>query len=249
MDALSNRSALITGAAGGLGFATARLFLAAGARVALTDIRQAEGEARAAELGERAMFIAHDVTSAADWQRVVECAEARLGPLSILINNAGIAQAPVPADQCTEDEYRRIIDINQVSTFLGMQAAVPSLRRAGGGAIVNVSSVAGLKAHPGAIAYVASKFAVTGMTKVAALDFAKDKIRVNSVHPGLIDTPMVRPASPAPGPDLVAQFAATLPIPRASQPEEIARVILFLASDAASFCTGAAFTADGGWTL
>jgi 3alpha(or 20beta)-hydroxysteroid dehydrogenase len=249
MDALCNRSAVITGAAGGLGFATARLFLAAGARVALTDIRQEEGEAHAAELGERAMFIAHDVTSAADWQRVVDCAEARFGPLSILVNNAGIAQAPVPTDQCTEDEYRRIIDINQVSTFLGMRAVVPSLRRAGGGAIVNVSSVAGLKAHPGAIAYVASKFAVTGMSKVAALDFAKDKIRVNSVHPGLIDTPMVRPASSAPGPDPVAQFAATLPIPRASQPEEIAQVILFLASDAASFCTGAAFTADGGWTL
>lgn len=149
----------------------------------------------------------------------------------------------------SEADYRRTIEINQLSCFLGMKTVVPYMRNAGGGAIVNVSSVAGLKAERGSIAYTASKFAVTGMTKVAALDLAKDRIRVNSVHPGLVDTPMVRPEG---GPDAfepILQFAAALPIPRPGRPEEIASLIVFLASDAASFVTGAAYLADGGWTL
>lgn len=246
---LNGRTAIITGAAGGIGAATAAMLAKAGARVVLTDIKQAEGRKTVAGIGPNARFADHDVSDSGDWQAVVAFAEAEFGPVSILVNNAGVAVIPAPLDQVSDADYRRTIEVNQMSCFLGMKAVVPSMRRAGGGAIVNVSSVAGLKAERGAISYCASKFAVTGMTKVAALDLASDNIRVNSVHPGLVDTPMVRPPGGPEAFEPIMQFAATLPIPRPARPEEIANLIVFLASDAASFLTGGAYTADGGWTL
>lgn len=172
---LTGKVAIVTGAAGGIGAAAARLLVQAGGRVVLTDIKQGEGERVASEIGAGAHFVTHDVTSACDWKAVITVAEERFGPVSILVNNAGIATAPVSLEEVSEADYRRVTDINQLSCFLGMKMVVPSMRAAGGGAIVNVSSVAGLKAERGSIAYTASKFAVTGMTKVAALDLADRK--------------------------------------------------------------------------
>lgn len=247
---LTGKVAIVTGAAGGIGAATARLLAGMGALVVLTDINQSGGARVAGEIGANARFVAHDVANACDWGTVLSVAEDTFGPVSVLVNNAGVATAPTPLDEVRESDYRRTIEVNQLSCFLGMKAVVPSMRRGAGGSIVNVSSVAGLKAEAGAIAYTASKFAVTGMTKVAALDLAKDRIRVNSVHPGLVDTPMVRPQGGDAGAfEPILQFAESLPIPRPGAPEEIAALIAFLASDAASFMTGGAYLADGGWTL
>lgn len=246
---LDGKVAIVTGAAGGIGASTARMLAEAGALVVLTDRNQATGDEVARAIGPAACFVAHDVANVCDWKTVLAVAEDRFGPVSILVNNAGIATAPCSLEEMAEADYRQTIEVNQLSCFLGMKTVVSSMRQAGGGAIVNVSSVAGLKAERGSIAYTASKFAVTGMTKVAALDLAKDGIRVNSVHPGLVDTPMVRPEG---GPEAFApilQFAAGLPIPRPGRPEEIAGLIVFLASDSASFMTGGAYLADGGWTL
>jgi len=246
---LKDRVAIVTGAAGGIGAATARLLAEAGAFVLLTDVKRPEGEAVALEIGARSRFASHDVSRSSDWEFMVKIAEESFGPVSVLVNNAGVATAPLPLDQVSEEDYRRVIDINQVACFLGMKAVVPSMRSAGRGAIVNVSSVAGLKAERGAIAYTASKFAVTGMTKVAALDLANDSIRVNSVHPGLVDTPMVRQSDSPEAFEPILQFATSLPIPRPGRADEIANLIVFLASDAASFITGGSYAADGGWTL
>lgn len=246
---LSGKVTVVTGAGGGIGMATARMLADAGASVVITDVKQAEGERLAGEIGTRARFVTHDVANACDWNTVIRVAEDSFGFVSILVNNAGVATAPASLEEVSETDYRRVIDTNQLSCFLGMKAVVPSMRAAGGGAIVNVSSVAGLKAERGSIAYTASKFAVTGMTKVAALDLAKHNIRANSVHPGLVDTPMIRPPGGAEAFEPIRQFASSLPIPRPGMPEEIASLIVFLASDAASFMTGGAYLADGGWTL
>lgn len=248
-DTFSGEVAIVTGAAGGIGAATARMLAAQGAKVVLTDVKQAPGAQIAEEIGEAARFVAHDVSNGCDWKTVLSVAEDSFGAVSILVNNAGIAATPTPLYEVSEADYRRVIEINQLSCFLGMKTVAPSMIRRGGGAMVNVSSVAGLKAERGAIAYVASKFAVTGMTKVAALDFAKDNIRVNSVHPGLVDTPMVRPEGGAEAFEPILQFASGLPIPRPGSPDEIANLIAFLASESASFLTGGSYAADGGWTL
>ena len=248
-DTFSGEVAIVTGAAGGIGAATARMLAAQGAKVILTDVKQAPGAQIAEEIGEAARFVAHDVSNGCDWKTVLSVAEDSFGPVSILVNNAGIASTPTPLYEVSEADYRRVIEINQLSCFLGMKTVAPSMIRRGGGAMVNVSSVAGLKAERGAIAYVASKFAVTGMTKVAALDLAKDNIRVNSVHPGLVDTPMVRPEGGADAFEPILQFASVLPIPRPGSPDEIANLIVFLASKSASFLTGGSYAADGGWTL
>lgn len=248
-DTFTGEVAIVTGAAGGIGAATARMLAAQGAKVVLTDVKQAPGAQIAEEIGGAARFVAHDVSNGCDWKTVLSIAEDSFGPVSILVNNAGIASTPMPLYEVSEADYRRVIEINQLSCFLGMKTVAPSMIRRGGGAMVNVSSVAGLKAERGAIAYVASKFAVTGMTKVAALDLAKDNIRVNSVHPGLVDTPMVRPEGGSDAFEPILQFASGLPIPRPGSPDEIANLIGFLASKSASFLTGGTYAADGGWTL
>jgi 3alpha(or 20beta)-hydroxysteroid dehydrogenase len=241
--------AIVTGGAGGLGAAMCRLLAAGGAKVVATDIDEQRGKALAAELGAAGLFQRQDVSDAQAWRDVVARAEAAFGPVNILINNAGIAPQTAKIDEYSEDTYRRVIEVNQLSVFLGMKYVAPSMRRAGGGSIVNMSSVAGLQAARHAVAYVASKFAITGMTKVAALDLAEDNIRVNSVHPGAIDTPMLQMPGTTPENNPVLEYLKSMPIPRPAAPEEVARVALFLASDAASFCTGGAFSADGGFTL
>jgi 3alpha(or 20beta)-hydroxysteroid dehydrogenase len=241
MGQLDGKVALITGASRGQGEAEARAFVRNGARVLITDILEPEGNALAAELGERARFTRLDVTSEADWAAAVELAMQAFGRLDILVNNAGTIFSR-SIEETTLEMYSSVIDINQVGTFLGMRSVVAPMRAAGGGAIVNISSTCAHKGVPGYVAYTASKFAVRGMTKVAALEFAQYGIRVNSIDPGLIDTNMTR--------DLPAGFVDAvlpgIPMRRLGTVREIADMVLFLASDASSYCTGSAFVIDGG---
>lgn len=242
MDRLNGKVALITGAAQGMGAAHARLFIEHGAKVVLTDLNEEKGQALAAELGENAHFISHNVTKEADWLRVVEETEAKFGPIQVLVNNAGITMAKNMLD-VTVEEYKRIVDINQVSVFIGMKAVAPSMIKAGGGSIVNISSMNGLVA--GAIGYTDTKFAVRGMTKAAAINLAPLGIRVNSVHPGVIATPMVVQEDTKAA---VEEFAKHIPMKRVAQPEEVSNMVLFLASDDSSYSTGSEFVIDGGMT-
>jgi 3alpha(or 20beta)-hydroxysteroid dehydrogenase len=244
MSSLKGKVAIVTGSSRGIGLAIARKFIEEEAKVIMTDIAD-EGEARAAELGANATFIRHDVTSAGRWSEVVAQGVAHFGDVSVLVNNAGISDFNA-IDDCSEDRYRRLVEVNQMSVFLGMKAVIAVMRKAGGGSIINTSSTAGLFGAPASIGYVASKFAVTGMTKAAALDLGKFGIRVNSVHPGPVATAMMAEAR-AGGIDIEPALRG-LPIGRAAQPVELAGVYAFLASDAASYCTGSCFTVDGGLT-
>ena len=242
---LSGKVAIITGAARGMGAAFARRLIDEGAQVMLTDVLDKEGEATARSLGGNARFMRHDVSSEAEWQRVVGATEAAFGPVNVLVNNAGIVVYG-PIESIELADYMRVIDINQVGVFLGMKSVLPSMKRAGGGAIVNISSVAGIIGGPMTLAYTASKFAVRGMTKSAAIEFAPHNIRVNSVHPGVIRTPMTAPAPGAEDP--LAAVAAMTPAGRVGDPDEVANVVLMLASDESRFSTGAEFIVDGGFT-
>ena len=188
MGRLQDKVIVITGAAQGMGETHARKCLEHGAKVVLTDVNVEKGEDLAASLGENALFIKHDVTNEQDWSNVVEQTETKFGPINVLVNNAGITIAKSLLETSLED-YRRILDINQVSVFLGMKAVTPSMKKTENGSIINISSINGLVG--GAIGYTDSKFAVRGMTKAAALELANYGIRVNSVHPGIIATPMI----------------------------------------------------------
>jgi len=241
---LAGRVALISGAARGQGAAEARLFVAEGAAVVLGDVLDAPGEAVAAEIGDRAAYVHLDVTREDSWRAAVDVARARYGRLDVLVNNAGILRAG-PAETLPLEDFEAVVRVNQVGCFLGMKAVIPAMRDAGGGSIVNISSTAGITGRPGVVAYVASKWAITGMTKSAALELGHLGIRVNSVHPGAIDTPMI--AGPAFEADRVA-YVAKLPIQRLGVPEDVAALVLFLASDESTYCTGAEFVVDGGAT-
>ena len=242
MGRLDNKVAIVTGAAQGMGATHAKLFIEEGAKVILTDLNEEKGNALAAELGGNAIFIKHNVANEADWAAVIQKAEEAFGPVNILVNNAGISMNKGLMD-FTLDEYRRIVDINQVSVFLGMKAVVPSMKKAGNGSIVNISSMNGLVA--GAIGYTDTKFAVRGMTKAAALNLAHMGIRVNSVHPGVIATPMIMQEDSKAA---IEEFAKQIPLKRVSQPEEVSQLVVFLASDESSYSTGAEFVVDGGIT-
>lgn len=232
---LTGKVAIISGAAQGMGASHVRTFIAEGAKVVACDVLEEAGNALAAELGDVVRFIRADVTKAEDWRRAVAVAEA-FGPIDILVNNAGIF-AMSPIDSVTEAEFRRLFEVNQLGTLLGMQAVLPSMRRAGGGSIINVSSVAGLAGAERMMSYVASKFAIRGMTKVAALELGRENIRVNSVHPGGVETPMTAGAPPP----------TRLPISRIAKADEVSKMMVYLASDESSFCTGSEFVIDGGY--
>ena len=242
---LEGKVALISGAARGIGEADARLFVEEGARVVLGDVLDPEGERVASELGDRASYLHLDVSDPSSWDAAVAHARERFGRLDVLVNNAGILRFSRIEDTSIE-EYEAVIKVNQVGAFLGMKAALPALREAGGGSIVNISSTAGLEALHGMVSYCASKFAVRGMTKVAALEFGDANIRVNSVHPGGTNTALLTGAgSDAPADEA---FEPPQPLKRIADPSEIAEMVLWLASDASSFCTGAEFVVDGGLT-
>lgn len=242
MARLEGKVAIVTGAAQGMGEAHARMFIKEGAKVVITDLNEEKGQALASELGENALFIKQDVTKEADWAEVVKETEARFGPTDVLINNAGITQRLSITETSLED-YRRIVEINQISVFLGMKAVIPSMRDAGRGSIVNISSINGLVG--GSIGYTDTKFAVRGMTKAAALECAPYGIRVNSVHPGVIETPMLMQGDIKAA---VEQFAKTIPMLRLAKVEEVSNLVLFLASDESSYSTGSEFVIDGGLT-
>jgi 3alpha(or 20beta)-hydroxysteroid dehydrogenase len=238
---LDGKVALITGAARGQGEAEARLFATAGARVVVADVLDAEGEAVAADIGDAARYVHLDVADEAGWAAAVATTLDAFGRLDVLVNNAGILRTSRIEDQ-TLDGFDAIVRVNLYGVFNGMRAVIAPMRAAGGGAIVNISSAAGLRGVPGHAAYGATKWAVRGITKTAALELAADGIRVNSVHPGAVDTPMVAFANLQRGPGGLPGNA----LGRCAVPEEIADLVLFLASDASSYITGAELAIDGG---
>ncbi|AHH17418.1 3-alpha-(or 20-beta)-hydroxysteroid dehydrogenase [Nocardia nova SH22a] len=219
-----------------MGAAHARLLVAEGASVIIGDILDEEGAALAAELGAAARYAHLDVTEPEQWQAAVATAVADFGKLDVLVNNAGIVNGN-SLHRFELDQWRRILDVNLTGTFLGMQAAVKPMIAAGGGSIINVSSIEGLRGAPWAHGYVASKWGVRGLAKSAALELAQHNIRVNSLHPGLIRTPMT---------EAIPDDLVTIPLGRPAQPEEVATFVLFLASDESSYATGSEFVVDGG---
>jgi 3alpha(or 20beta)-hydroxysteroid dehydrogenase len=241
MAMLAGKVILITGAAMGQGEAEARECMAQGARVIIADVAEERGRAVAAELGDAALFQRLDVRSAADWAAAVAAAEERFGPIDGLVNNAGISMR-VPIADLTEEEVRRVFEINQLGPLLGLQAVLEPMKRAGGGAIVNIGSVVGVRPLPGVGSYAATKWAMRGLTRVAAREFAQWNIRVNIVHPGMIDTPMISNLAQE---GREAAFK-TIPLGRIGQPSDIASAVSFLLSDGASFITGAELSVDGG---
>lgn len=243
MSRLQGKVAIVTGAARGQGEAAVRRFVSEGARVMIADISDEAGEKLAAELGDDAVYQHLDVSSEDDWAAAVAACKSAFGQIDILVNNAGILMFASLVDTSLAD-YERIIRVNQIGTFLGMRSVVPEM--IGGGSIINLSSVEGLGGMPALTAYASSKFAIRGMTKVAAMELGERGIRVNSVHPGAVDTPMLSDAAGTPiDASGIGRFTA---LKRPAQPAEIASVVTFLASDDASFCTGAEFVADGGAT-
>jgi 3alpha(or 20beta)-hydroxysteroid dehydrogenase len=250
MGRLDGKVALVSGGARGQGEAEVRRFVAEGAKVVFGDILDDLGKVLADDLGDAVGYRHLDVRHEEDWNEAVAEAESRFGKLNVLVNNAGVLEMGTLTHETTLEAYMRVVEINQIGPFLGMRAAIPALLRAGGGSIVNTSSTNGLAGYGGTIAYTASKFAVRGMTKNAALEYGAAGIRVNSVHPGGVDTAMTRPDDNLGGfteEDQAAAWAMT-PLPRIGQPEDIANVVLFLASDESAYCTGAEFVVDGGMT-
>jgi 3alpha(or 20beta)-hydroxysteroid dehydrogenase len=253
MGRLDGKVALVTGGTRGTGEQVARLFVAEGARVVIGDVLEADGEALAKTLGDAAAFVKLDVADEADWAHAVERTRARFGRLDVLVNNAGVL-AMKPLEETTLADFERHVRVNQIGPFLGMRTAAPVMREAGGGSIVNVSSVDGLSAKPNIVAYAATKWALRGMTRVAALELGKDGIRVNAVCPEVGGPAMRAPYVPA-GIDVEKTLAfahGVIPYQRKREPIElvrdVARMILFLASDESLSCTGADFPVDAGWT-
>ena len=232
------RVVVVTGGARGMGASHCRAFASEGASVVVCDREVAEGEALAAELGGDATFVEHDVTDEAAWDALVGELRERHGRWDVLVSNAGVARVRRLA-QLTLEEYRLVTEVNQTGVFLGLRAAAREMPASGGGSIVNIASIAGRIGIPSSLAYNASKFAVLGMTRSAAIELARDSIRVNAVLPGYTLTTMLDD-------DGFSAFRDAVPARRAATPEEISAVVRFLASDEASYCTGAEFTVDGG---
>ena len=241
---VAGKVAIVTGAARGMGESHARTFVREGAKVVMTDLRADAGRALQQELGENALFIEQDATDFAQWEVVVQQAEATFGPVDVLVNNAGILGAMARTADLTEKDYLAVCAINQHSVFYGMRAVLPSMLKAGHGSIVNISSIAGIAANYGfpSLAYVASKFAVRGMTKATAIEYGPHNIRVNSVHPGFIQTPMMVEATDEEGGDALS----LIPLGRIADPQEVSNLVLFLASDESSYITGSEHLVDAG---
>lgn len=242
---LEGKVAIISGAARGQGAAEAKRFVEEGAKVMIADVLEDEAQATASDLGDAAIAVRLDVTDEDQWHLAVTICVETFGLPTVLVNNAGIVgfhqliNTPL-------DDFKRMLDVNLVGTFLGMRTVAPAMAEAGGGSIINISSTGGLTGMPAVGAYVASKFGVTGLTKTAAIELGPQGIRVNSVHPGSIETPMVMFDGLTP--DDFAPFYDRLPIKRLGQVEDVAAMVAFLASEESSYCTGAEFVVDGGQT-
>ncbi|MET8511834.1 SDR family oxidoreductase [Streptomyces sp. NPDC005077] len=234
---VGGKVALVSGAARGMGAAHARRLVEEGARVVVADLLDKEGEALVAELGDAARYVHLDVTDYDAWQAAVNVAVETFGGLDVLVNNAGIANA-APIEDYSVDAWHSILSVNLTGTFYGIKAAIAPLRTGGRGSIVNISSTAGIKSYGHMAGYTASKFGVRGLTKAAALDLGRYGIRVNSVHPGGIRTPMTEGVT----------VQENLALGRLGEPGELAEVVLFLASDESSYATGTEFVIDGGET-
>lgn len=243
MGRLQDKAVIITGGARGMGAATARIFVAEGARVAIADVLDAEGEALAKEIGGAAFYSHHDVTDEGSWRRLADRVLQQFGRIDVLINGAGVVLFKTIVDT-GKAEFERILGVNLVGAFLGIKTVAPVMMSQKKGSIINISSVDGLKGSNGLVAYAASKWGVRGVTKVAALELGPHGIRVNSIHPGGINTAMGNPGSLA-GAELNQPYARQ-PIQRIGEPEEIARTSLFLASDESSYICGSEIVVDGG---
>ncbi|MFK3797113.1 glucose 1-dehydrogenase [Pseudomonas sp. NPDC088444] len=244
MARFQGKTVIVTGAARGMGAADIRRFHSEGANVVVTDVLVEEGKALADSLGERALFIQHDVSNEASWKSLFETVEATFGGVDVLVNNAGVYR-PATIAETDAELVEKLFRINQLGTFLGMKYAIEPLKRRGGGSIINMSSVVGMAGKPSTMAYASTKWAVRGMTKIAASELADFKIRVNSVHPGYISTEMLNAHDEQTN---IAGWMAT-PMKRPGTSEEVAGLVAFLASDDSTFVTGAEITVDGGWTL
>jgi 3alpha(or 20beta)-hydroxysteroid dehydrogenase len=246
MGRLDGKVALVSGGARGMGEAHCRFLANEGASVAVCDVIDEEAEAVAAAIGEAAIALHLDVTSEADWATAVSATQQAFGKLDVLVNNAGIT-AIAPLEEMTLAQYRDVTEVNQTGVFLGMKAVIAPMKAAGGGSIINVSSIDGLVGMNLVMGYLASKWAVRGMTRGAAMELAPHRIRVNSVHPGFIHTRMGNPDGvPEARGFLDAWAREAIPIGRAGEPEDIAQLVVFLASDESSYSTGSEFVADGG---
>lgn len=244
MGELNGQVALITGAARGLGAATAEVFLREGARVVITDVLETEGRQLAGRLGDNASFIAHDVTDAAQWSRAVEHVLSSFGTVDILVNNAGLSGVH-SFDSTTPELWHRLLAVMQTGPYLGIRTVLPHMLRAGRGAIVNVASTNAILGMAQMAAYTAAKHGVLGLTRSLALEYAASGIRINAVCPGGMRTPMLEEAFGA----KTDEFARQLPLHRLAEPQEVAEVVAFLASPRASYCIGAAFVVDGGLSV
>lgn len=244
MESLEGKVALVTGAGRGMGAAHAWALAAAGARVVVTDVGP-EIEQVAAEIGGRATAVPLDVTDEDAWRAAVDVAEQHYGGLHVLVNNAGVSPPPRPIVKTSVDAFRKVLEVNLVGMYTGIHVCAPVIARSGGGSIVNVSSINGFEGGWGIAGYASSKFAIRGLTKTAAIELGRQGIRVNSVHPGPVDTAMISPETWG-GHDMRPALGAQLALGRVGQPREIAELVLWLASEASSFCTGAEFVIDGG---
>lgn len=242
MGKLDGKIAIITGAASGMGIRHAEKFVEEGAKVVLADIAVEAGEKLAAELGANARFFMLNVASAEGWDEIVKFTEKEFGPINVLVNNAGIGIFKL-MDDLTIEDFQKTMDVNTLSIFLSLKAVVPSMKKAGGGSIVNISSVDGLRGAATALAYCASKFAVNGITRCAAVELGTSNIRVNTVHPGVIKTPMAEQGEIA---EIIAALEQGVPMKRAGTLDEASNLVIFLASDDSTYCTGAEFVIDGG---
>jgi 3alpha(or 20beta)-hydroxysteroid dehydrogenase len=242
MGRLDGKVAIITGAASGMGVRHAEMYVEEGAKVVLADIAVEAGQKLADKLGANARFFKLNVASFEEWNEVVKFTEAEFGPIDILVNNAGIGIFKL-MDDLTIEDYTKTMDVNTTSIFYSLKTVVPSMRKAGGGSIINISSVDGLRGAPTAMAYCSSKFAVNGITRCAAAELGADKIRVNTVHPGVIKTPMAEQGEIA---EIIAALEAQIPLGRAGTTDEVSHLVVFLGSDESTFCTGSEFVIDGG---
>ncbi|HPT70425.1 MAG TPA: glucose 1-dehydrogenase [Syntrophomonas sp.] len=242
MGKLDGKVAIITGAASGMGVRHAERFVEEGAKVVLADIATEDGQKLADKLGANAKFFTMDVACSDKWNEIVKFTETTFGPIDVLVNNAGIGIFKL-MDDLTEADFKKTMDVNALSIFLSLKAVVPSMKKAGGGSIVNISSVDGLRGAATATAYCASKFAVDGITKCAAIELGTAKIRVNTVNPGIIKTPMAEQGEIA---EIIAELEQGVPMKRAGTTDEASNLVIFLASDDSTYCTGAEFVIDGG---